>query len=62
MEMSETELESFVRNLKELNNSTENEIIALADRVIELRKDLYLIERTLGELAEIAKRAKGHPS
>lgn len=56
MEISEEKLESFVRDLQELNNSIENEIVARADRIIALKGDIYLIEKMLSELAVIAKQ------
>lgn len=62
MEISEEILGSLVRDLQELNNYTENEIMARADRIIALKGELYLIDKMLGELAGIAKQARPGPS
>ena len=62
MEKTEEILESLFRRLQWLNNSIEDEIIVLADRIVALKGELCRIDEMLGDLAKIAQQAKEHPS
>lgn len=62
MEISDEKLTNLIEGLKKVNNSTEDEIMALADRVIALKMQLCWIDNTLGDLAMIVKQAKEPPS
>lgn len=62
MEISEELLEFFVRDLQGLNNSIEDEIVVLADRIMALKGELCRIDGMLGDLAVIAQQVKAGPS
>lgn len=62
MEITDEKLETFFKNLREINNSTENMVTTLADMIIALRQQLIRVEHLLAEVSTIAQQPAADPS